>query len=146
MPAFHFRLERVLTWRRTELRIAEAQLERLQGELRAIEAAAEAVPRRLEAAQNSVTQSGSVRGSDLASIETFRQWSLREGRRLAACAVEARKAIAKQTDAVVLARRGVKLVERLKERRRDAWKADADHELEAMAGEFAVSQWRRDRD
>jgi hypothetical protein len=39
--------------------------------------------------------------------------------------------------------RDVRLVERLKERRHEAWKAEQEKQIDETAGESAVAQWRR---
>jgi len=57
--------------------------------------------------------------------------------------MELRQSITAQNCCVAEARRGVKLVERLKERKYDAWKTEAAHEIDELAAESAIAQWRR---
>jgi flagellar protein FliJ len=143
MKPFHFTLERVLTWRNTQLSLAEVRLEHLRAALLSVEQALEAILVRRLAAQTQVGKSAEVQGSALASLEALRLWTLRESQRLKTHATDLRRAIEEQNRVVTEARRQVRLVERLKERRYEAWKAENARAMEEMAGEFAVAQWRR---
>ncbi len=143
MQAFRFRLERVLAWRGQELARDEAALERLRTALRDTQADAQRLPMRLAEARLLLAASGSIRGSDVASLESHRLWAKRETARLSARAADLAKAIEGQERATALARTRVKALERLKERFRANWTAEFDRELELLAGEFSVGQWRR---
>jgi hypothetical protein len=143
MQAFHFRLERVLVWRRQEQRREEARLEALNGALRALEAEAAAVPKRRADALEALAHAESVTGADLAALELHRQWAIREAKRLAQEIAETRRSLTAQEIKLAEARRRVKLVERLKERRLETWRLESDKEMEVLAGEFAVMEWRR---
>ena len=57
--------------------------------------------------------------------------------------VELRQSIEVQNRCVAQARRGVELVERLKERKYENWKTEADREIDELAAESAIAQWRR---
>jgi flagellar biosynthesis chaperone FliJ len=143
MKPFHFSLERVLTWRATQLSLAEVRMEHLRAALISVEQAVEAILVRRLAAQTQVGKSAEVQGSALAALEALRLWTLRESQRLKTHATDLRRAVEEQNRVVTEARRQVRLVERLKERRYEAWKADSARAVEEMAGEFAVAQWRR---
>jgi len=143
MKPFRFSLDHVLSWRRTRLALEESRLERARAELRAFLAAREQVVQVRTQAQARVGLAPSVYGSDLANVETVRQWSLVEARRLSECAAQAQRGIDALERALVEARRRVRLLERLRERRSAAWKAEAERELEELAGESAIAQWRR---
>lgn len=143
MSPFRFRLERALGWRRTELSREETRLEHLEAELHSVGMAVMTVRERRSGAQHAVADAAVVHGSDLASLEVFRMWALSEEARLARRGAELRKDIAQQKLAVTQARSRVRLLERLRERRHDEWKEEAGRELEALAGESAIAQWRR---
>ncbi len=143
MIAFHFRLERALAWRNTELIREEARLEQLQAELRSIEVAATNVRQRRAEAQSAVARAPVVVGSELATLEWVRVWAVAEDARLSRQAAISRQGIAQQKQSVAVARRHVRLLERLKERRHAEWKIQADRELDDLASEAAIMQWRR---
>lgn len=123
--------------------LAEAKAEQMKGALRAIETAlAELVERRI-AAQANVSRALTVSGAELEMLERARVWTIREEKRLTARKLEVQCSIEEQNRCVAEARRAVKLVERLKERKHQIWKGEADHEIEDLAGESAIAQWRR---
>ncbi|SPE37957.1 conserved hypothetical protein [Candidatus Sulfopaludibacter sp. SbA3] len=146
MKPFRFSLERVLAWRQNQLGLEEARLEQLRGQLAATEQTRRWVLERRVTEQTAVAQSTNVAGEQLMSLERLRVWTLREEGRLTARMAEMARAIQVQEGAVNEARRRVRLVERLKERKHENWRVETDRELDTMAGEFAVAQWRRAQD
>jgi hypothetical protein len=143
MAAFRFSLQRALTWRETQLTLEETRLERLHADLRALQQAAEAVREEWQTAQTAVRQAPSVSGAAVAELDMFRLWARREEERLAARTQETQKAIDTQQCVVSEARRKVRLLERLREHRHAGWKAEEDRQIEELAGESAIAQWRR---
>ena len=143
MQAFRFSLERVLSWRRKQLDLEEARLEQLRALLASTELA------RTQALQGRVTEqvavatAPTVLGQRVEGLESLRVWTLREEDRLTTRMSEISRAIEAQARNVAEARRRVRLVERLKERKLQAWQTEYDREIETLAGEFAVAQWRR---
>lgn len=143
MKPFKFRLERVLSWRGTQLSLAEAKLEQINGALRKTDVAIAEVVKQEAAALATIGRPGLVSGSDLGALGRSHVWGVREEKRLAAHKLELQRSLVAQNRAVSNARREVKLVERLKERQYVSWKSEADHELVELAGESAIAQWRR---
>ena len=143
MKSFQFRLERVLSWRGTQLSLAEAKAEQLKFGLRTTDEAMAEIVEHRTAAQAIVGRTAMVSGADLRALESSRVWAVREEKRLAARKVELQESIEIQNRCVEEARRGMKLVERLKERRHESWKAEAGHEIDELSAESAISQWRR---
>ena len=143
MKTFHFRLERVLAWRSTQLALEEAKAEQIQGGLRvAGEAKAEVARNQAEAVATAL-QSPTISGATLGELEASRIWANREEKRLAARMAELQQSLVVQYQTVANVRRGVKLVERLREKKLDAWKVEAGAEVDALAAESAIAQWRR---
>jgi hypothetical protein len=143
MKSFRFRLERVLSWRGTQLSLAEAKVEQLKGGLRNTDEALAKVVERRAATHATVTRAALVSGAELGALEASRVWAVREEKRLAACMMELQQSIEVQNRCVAQARRGVELVERLKERKYENWKTEVDHEIDELAAESAIAQWRR---
>ena len=143
MKSFRFSLERALEWRRAELEQAEARFKQQTAELAAIErqrAESEAADLR---AETEVRAWRPVSGEDLAALAAFRtgmrrQWELLQARRL-----ECERTLAERQKEMMEARRRVRLLERLKERRLAEWRADFDRELEQQAAESYLAQWGR---
>jgi DNA polymerase III psi subunit len=143
MKPFRFSLERVLGWRRTQLSLEEAKMERLQSELTVSEQARLQLPVRLHVLAERISTASDLRGAQLAELEAFRVWTVREDQRIAAWILKLRQSIAVQARAVTEARMRLRLIGRLKENRHAAWQAECDKELEEFASEFVVSRWTR---
>jgi flagellar export protein FliJ len=144
MKSFRFRLERVLSWRRTQLALEEAALETLRADLRAIETAVADLARRDPAAMSAKSHSF-ISGPDIAVLARFREWAAREEKNLRSRLLECKRQIEQRSLSVREANRKVRLTELLKERKRESWDSAVNRELEQLAGESAVSVWRRDR-
>ena len=143
MKAFHFSLQRALEWRNSRLSMEEAKLERLRGAVRELHRALEQLSARRLASGHLVNRAGAVQGSEFGALEAFCQWVKREEQATLQRIRQASAAVAAQQDVVVRARRDARLLERLKARRQAAWKKEEEHEMENLAGEFAIGQWRR---
>jgi hypothetical protein len=143
VKSFRFSLERVLAWRSSQLTMEESKLERLRAEADAIRRRQRSVVESKSAAESATLGAQSMLGSDLTSLDQLRHWAKGEQRRLVDAANTTANAISTQESAVTDARRRVRLLERLKDRRRTAWSAAQEAELAELAGESAIAQWRR---
>jgi arginine utilization protein RocB len=143
MQPFRFRLARVLEYQRTRLAIEEQKLERLSAERRELEAERERAAGERLATARVLSRRSDVCGLDLACLDG---WACRMERRRAAIAVSiqdcARRAEL-QRGIVVEARRKVRLLEKLRERRQIEWTAALNREIAELASEFTVSQAAR---
>ena len=142
MKKFHFSLDRVLEWRRTQGRIEEAKLEQLFGEMNGIEARQEAVISVALESHRSVTGASTATGSELAALDTFRRSSAAEHVRLESQRLGCQQRIAAQRDVVTGKRRDVRLLERLREQRLAGWKLEAEREVSASADESYLAKWK----
>jgi hypothetical protein len=145
MSAFRFPLEKVLNWRRTQLEIEEAKLQRLVAQRLALERARAELEAAGVHAEADVRGWGSVAGGDLAALSGFRRHVSAKEREIAGHHAECEKAIGEQRRVMVEAQRRCRLLERLRERRHADWKAAADRDLEAMATESYLARWTRER-
>lgn len=143
MKSFHFGLERVLAWRRAQLTRQEALLEELNAARESLIREITAIAASRESAVRGVRQAGAVMGRDLKAldclVERFDRTRLEIGQRI----LERERAIETQRAAATEARRRVRLLERLRERRVAAWTIEFEREMEGLAGEFSLAQWRR---
>jgi flagellar biosynthesis chaperone FliJ len=142
MKAFQFSLQRALEWRNTQVLMEEAKLESLRGGLRELDRSLEQLSARRQASAGMVNPGGSVQGNLFCALEEFRQWLNREERGLRTRIQQASEAVQAQQAAVVEARRKARLLERLRAVRHTEWKKAEDLEMETLAGEFAIAQWR----
>jgi hypothetical protein len=143
MTSFLFPLQKVLNWRRTQLELGEirfkqqlmavADLDRARAELEAAGMKAE----------TQVRDWSSLAGGDLAALGSFRLDVKRKDSEIAACRVTCQKSLETQQRTMLEARRGCRLLERLKERRLAEWTSARDHELEELASESFLARWGR---
>lgn len=143
MKRFRFRLESVLRWRQALEGIEEEKLRGLNARLHEVERARaeiEQVRRRLP---GEVAGRSDVSGVELAALDAYL-------RRLGAIEEELRqqrvqldKQVEAQQQAVLEARRKVRLLERLKARRFAEWEAELARETERVAADNYLARWRR---
>jgi flagellar export protein FliJ len=143
MTAFKFRLERVLQLKTSQARTEEFKLEALLRQRKQMQAEMEAADSSLREARKSIESSTFSNSVDLMAFEYYkiRAEKERQGaqRRLAAHD----EVVERQRMAVVTARSGVMLLEKLREKRRADWQAGADKELEDLTADFSAAQWLR---
>jgi flagellar export protein FliJ len=136
MKNFAFPLARVMDWRRTQVRIEETALEILQVELHGIETRlAETRAARAQAVKTPPV-GGSVTGAELSALDRFRKAAAVECVKLAEVAAESRRRIASQLQVVIRKRRDLRLLEKLRQHKLDAWKADLEREIDREAAEL----------
>ena len=135
MTAFRFRLEKVLTWRRTQLEmedarfkqqiVAVADLDRTRAELEAAAIRSEVEVRKWSP----------LAGHDLAALSGFRLLVQDQEKQLATQRAEALQRLEAQQRVMLEARRRCRLIERLEQRRLAEWQSAADREVEQLAAE-----------
>lgn len=141
MTRFHFPLQRVLDWRKTQLELEEAKFRQRAAELVGVEKARAELQAGAVHTEFEVRKWGSVGGSELGSLAEYRAHVKVEEGRLAARRAECARALAAQQASMLEARRRCRLLEKLKERRLAEWKAAADKELDEIASESFLAQW-----
>jgi GAF domain-containing protein len=141
MNAFRFRLEKVLDWRRGELELAELKLQQLAAAVAAVDRAREELEAAGIRAETLVRDWSPLCGSDLAALDGFRFHVRKKNAELAARRAECVERLAAGRGAVLEARRRLRLLERLKERRWEAWRLARDKELEELASECHLARW-----
>ena len=142
MTRFHFPLEKILQWRRTQLEMEEAKYRQSLEAVAAIDRAHAEVEAAAVKAEVEVRRRDAVAGCDLHALGDYRLHVRSRQGALAARRVESSRAAAAQQAAMLEARRRCRLLERLRERRLAEWKAAQDRELDALASESYLAQWR----
>jgi hypothetical protein len=145
MTAFQFRLEKVLAWRRTQLEVEDAKLRRQIAALAELDRARAELEATAIRSEVQVRDWNPLAGQDLAALSNFhlhirnREKDLAERRRDAVQQLDA------QQQALLVARRRCRLLERLEQRRLTEWQAAADREVEQLAAESYLSGLMRRR-
>jgi hypothetical protein len=143
MTSFHFRLQKVLDWRRTRLALEEANYRRHAKILANIDRQDAELAAAAQSAERQVRAWNPLAGLDLDALDAYRLRTKNQRKELAATRTEAVKRLAAQQAQMLDARRKVRLLERLKERRLADWQAAFDQEIEQTAAESYLAQWRR---
>src|SRR5579872_1377257 len=135
MKKFHFPLDRVLGWRRTQVRMEHIKLERMLAELRQLELQAAVVLAEREAAQRALVQSSSSLGAELAAFNSFRSSSAARSTALERDQSGCREKIRTHREVIALKERDVRLLEKLREDRLRLWHVEQDREIDQQAAE-----------
>jgi hypothetical protein len=143
MSGFHFRLAKVLEWRRTELALAETRFRRQAAAVAALDRARAALDASALRAEVQVRDAPRIEGHDLAALDAFRRHVAARRSNLVATRAQAQRDLDGLQAAMLDARRGFRLLERLRDRRFAEWKQEADRELEQLASESHLARLAR---
>jgi flagellar export protein FliJ len=145
MKAFHFRLQRVLEMRETEVKTEEAQLERLYAERTRLERDRDELTAGLERMSIDARSQQFVHPSHLVALDQYKSSVKRELQRFAERIKSQQESIEQQKTRVIAARARVKLLEKLRERRHTEWDIERDREFDELVTDFSAAQWLRQR-
>lgn len=143
MKKFAFPLERVLGWRQTQVRLAEAELARLRAGRAALDRERVELERAVELARRELADSGETTAAELGALEHYRRASASQVARLERAGRQQDESIAQQMREVLERTRQARLLERLRETRLAAWKASAAREIDQLAEESYLSRLAR---
>ncbi|MCS6954406.1 MAG: flagellar FliJ family protein [Bryobacterales bacterium] len=143
MKRFRFRLESVLRWRQTLEGIEQEKLRNLNARLHDLERARAEIEQLRRRLPGEVARRSGVSGAELAALDAYlrRLGAIEE--ELRQQRVQLHKQVEAQQQAVLEARRKVRLLERLKARRLADWQAELARETERVAADNYLARWRR---
>ncbi|MBZ5591186.1 MAG: hypothetical protein LAP39_03050 [Acidobacteriia bacterium] len=144
MRNFRFSLERILSWRRLELQAEEARLAVLFAERSRLDAARTEIRAARESAASRLWAAGTVDGSELESLQGYRQRLEKKMVAMDRRRAQSAEQIALEQVRVVDAHRRVRLLEKLRGRRLEEWRTAGQRELENFASEAFLARWHRD--
>ena len=142
MKRFHFSLSEVLGFRRRQLEMEEAKLEALHAERRTLESEALRLEEEAAGTRRSLMVTGSAESQDLVASDLYLRHLSAQKKTLAARVAEWQTRASRQQQAIVEARRRVRLIEKLEERRLREWKAAVDREQENLSSELYLARWK----
>jgi len=145
MQSFHFRLERILSWRRSEFAAEEARLTPLSMERNRLEAARIRVAAARDQARRDLLAATELNGRDLVVHAAYRAGLAREQAALERESAGCAGRMAQQRARIVDAHRRVLLLEKLRTRRLAEWSIQWDRELENLASEVYLARWSSGR-
>ena len=145
MKQFSFRLEKALDWRRQQLELEENRYKRQAGALADLDRARAELEASAVRAEVQVRGWTPLAGRDLSALARFREYVSRAEQTLAARRKACERQLQEQEGVMLEARRRCRLLERLRERRWEQWRADSDRELEQFAAECFLAGVARQR-
>jgi len=138
-------LERVLRWRDGQAGLEELKLEQLREGLAALGAQKRGIESERARSLEQVLHQPAVEATELHSLDAYRVHSRDQIRAIENREREAEAQVEQQRQRVIQARRDAELLERLKQKARDAWQATSDREQESLAGELYLARRTRRR-
>ncbi len=141
MKSFHFRLEKVLEWRRTQLELEENNFRKQVAALAELDRQAAEIEAAGQRSEAIVRTWNPVAGGELEALDRFRLHVKARELEMEIPRGEARRRLAAQQEVMLEARRRLRLLEKLRARRVAEWQAACDKELEEMASESFLARW-----
>jgi flagellar export protein FliJ len=131
MKSFQFRLDRVLDWRRTEMEMEETRLRQLRLAQSVLDQEKAALEAARDNAGRALIAQATVSGAELQLLSGYNASVKLVCARLDEKRRASEQAAAAQQQKLLEARRRLRLLENLKERRRAEWKYEAERQMEA---------------
>lgn len=145
MNAFRFPLERALEWRRRQLEIEENRFKQQAAALANLDRARADLESTAIRAELQVRGWAPLLGQDLTALAGFRADVKTKEEALAGRRAECQRRLEAQQLVMLEARRRYRLLEKLRERRWQEWRAAADREIELFAAENYLAGLVRNR-
>jgi len=145
MARFQFSLEKVLRWRNVELTNEEAKLKALVQEQLHLQTQLAAVSAERSKLVSSLGVMADLRGDDLRTLTACSLRLRRNAETLAQRLLRCGRDLAKQRKKYGEAKRRVRLLEELRDRRFKEWKYQEATLLEELASESFLANWNRQR-
>jgi hypothetical protein len=145
MKPFHFPLQRVLDWREQQFQMLQLRREAAEAEVAATDARLVQVGLAVRHAEQFVTAESTIDAAVLAGFSAFRgrMKTMDAQLRSERSAAEARRLAVIQE--CVIARRRCRLLEKLRDRRREEHEQAINRELEEIASELTLARWQPNR-
>lgn len=140
MKKFSFPLGRVLAWRHTQVRLAEADLDRSRAELAELDRQRTALEQSVQAAATDLLSAHSTSSAELVALDHYRSASRAKFAHLGRARAALEAQIAEKMQVVVERRREARLLERLRDTRLRDWRAAAAREVDQLAEESHLAR------
>ena len=143
MKRFEFSLARVLEFRRRQLELEESKIEALNAERAALDGESARLAAEEERTRGALMVTGSVEAGELVAADLYLRHLAEERKRQREKLADWSTRLRKQQDAVLEARRRLRLLEKLEEKKFREWQTEVDRELENLASELFLARWKR---
>ena len=142
MKKFVFSLDSLRRYRQTLFDQEQAKLQTLLYELRKLEDRRTLLLAEVEQSRERIHSMLVVPVHQLTAMQAFQRFAGDEAKRFAENKAVLSGRIDQQRSALMLARRNVEALEKLKERRFESWRLEADREMEAAVAELVIARFK----
>lgn len=142
MKKFRFPLERLRAWRRVQLDAEQSRMRALLDEEQRVASRREALGLEMERARAGVAGGATIPAFELAALNQFSIHVESETQKLKNLQRQVRQAIEQQRETLLAVRRESEVLERLRRRRYEEWRAESDREEENLVAELVVARWK----
>jgi flagellar export protein FliJ len=143
VKTFKFPLQRVLDWRAIQMRTEEEKLAGLQHKLAMTIARDKALTDSELQTETDLAKSPTLNGMDLQRFAAFQLRVRSERASLQVSRIQCDAQIVEQLKRLLKARKEVRVLEKLREKRFESWTYLNDREVESIAAEAYISRWAR---
>jgi flagellar export protein FliJ len=141
MKAFRFSLQRVLDVRRAQEGVEKMKYERLLRDLAAIEFGSEEIRSETAGIRRTLMTQPTITSGEMSTFPAYLQRNKQRLLSLAQAKHDLAITLNAQRAQVLEAERSVKLLEKLRTRRLEAWITESQNEQEAFASDAYLARW-----
>lgn len=142
MKNFAFPLDKALHWRRAQLDLEQVRAQAIASEIAALAKWREDLRNERSSAERHILQLKTVEATELAAIGAFHSSAAKRDAALCEQSVTRERELSEQREKLIEARRKVKLLETLRQKRLTQWNSEVAREQEQFAGEAFLARWR----
>jgi len=140
MKRFQFPLDRVRRWRDGQAMLEELKLEQMRGNLQALREEKQNIAIERDRSQREVLGQPAVEAAQLQSLDAYRLHTRGKIRDIENRERQAQVEVDEQRQRVVATRRDAELLERLKRKALDEWRAASDREQETLVTDLYLAK------
>lgn len=145
MKRFRFPLETARRWRLEQLSFQELKLRQILAEKQALESAKQQIAREASLSTQGVLSQSSMLAVELEELDSFRQYSRGRVQHFENQQKQCESRIIAQREKVMEARRQFELLDRLRQKAWNQWRAAGNKEQEELAAELFLAKSIRAR-
>ena len=140
MKSFEFRLERVAEYRRQQAELAKNELQRLNALLDRLNEERNSIEQRAADTRANTMSRPDLSGQDLTALSGYEDHVSRTVKQIEQKKLDVARQVDKQRSVVLEMERNVKLLDRLRDRKFQEWRAESDRELDALAADSHLAR------
>jgi len=140
MKAFEFRLERIAEYRRQQAELARNELQKLTMLVEQLTAERNSLEQQAVDMRASTVSRSDLSGQDLIALSAYEDCLSRTVKQIEHKRADVSGQVDKQRSVLLETERNVKLLDRLRDRKFQEWRAESDRELDALAADSHMAR------